>query len=771
MNPTLAVAEPSRQDLLAVFDQHLDRLELSARLEQARRATLPLLLDWLQAAPGKTWHARWEASGAESADRWTDLVPAVPKSRRQSLPAALHLLLALRLIRPNYRWMLRQPVAHSIRSVLRVTDTADFDRLAQAATDGDVPGRMVDLAVAILARVLVHTGKRLDELTTEDLLAYADTARDAVKGAVNGLQTAHQLLRSLGVVTDPPITSGYSRRTHAYTVEEMVDRHRVASQPIRDLLVRYLAERATCLDHGSLRQVEMRLVGNFWTDLERHHPGIDSIHLPDDIARAWRERMRTLPDGRPRGDIHSVFMIVRAFYLDLAHWAAEDPDTWGQWVAPAPISAADLRSFSKTRHRNRARMHARTRTLAPVLPKLIASARRRLDQANDLIHAAEACPVDGEFVHADRRYRRLPDTNRNPDNGGVTVLRVQPLDTPAARPIYCRTNEDDAFWAWAIIEVLRLTGCRIEELLELSHLSIRHHRMRDGQLVVLLQIAPSKTDRERVLPVCPELAHALAKIVARARGSADRIPVVPRYDSLEHQFTAALPYLFQRHRSGNRVPLSRNGARGLLIRAAEHAGLSDVDGQPLRFTAHDFRRMFATETVNGGLPIHIAAKVLGHLTVATTQGYVAIYPEQIIREVQAHIARRRTLRSDEEYREPTDVEWAEFEQHFRHRKLALGDCYRPYGTDCPHEHACVRCPMMRMDPHQLPRLVTIEHDTHRLIAEATANGWAGEIAGLEVTLQRIQDKKAQVERIQATTNTPVWLALEPPATASAPTAP
>jgi site-specific recombinase XerD len=40
------------------------------------------------------------------------------------------------------------------------------------------------------------------------------------------------------------------------------------------------------------------------------------------------------------------------------------------------------------------------------------------------------------------------------------------------------------------------------------------------------------------------------------------------------------------------------------------------------FSAHDFRRVFATETVNSGLPIHIAAKLLGHLDLNTTQGYV-----------------------------------------------------------------------------------------------------------------------------------------------------
>jgi len=70
--------------------------------------------------------------------------------------------------------------------------------------------------------------------------------------------------------------------------------------------------------------------------------------------------------------------------------------------------------------------------------------------------------------------------------------------------------------------------------------------------------------------------------------------------------------------------------------------------------------------------------------------------------------------------------------------------------------------MMRMDPHELPRLLAIEQDTHRLLDEARTNGWAGEVAGLEITLQRIQHKKAQVERIQATTaNTPVWLASKP----------
>jgi hypothetical protein len=44
----------------------------------------------------------------------------------------------------------------------------------------------------------------------------------------------------------------------------------------------------------------------------------------------------------------------------------------------------------------------------------------------------------------------------------------------------------------------------------------------------------------------------------------------------------------------------------------------------------------------------------------TTMGYAAIYPEDVIAHRKAFIARRRTERPSEEYRTPTDAEWAEF---------------------------------------------------------------------------------------------------------------
>ena len=94
----------------------------------------------------------------------------------------------------------------------------------------------------------------------------------------------------------------------------------------------------------------------------------------------------------------------------------------------------------------------------------------------------------------------------------------------------------------------------------------------------------------------------------------------------------------------------------------------------------------------------------GHRDINTTMGYKAVYPEEAINGHRAFIARRRALRPAEEYRIPTDEEWEEFLGHFERRKVALGDCARAWGTSCQHEHSCIRCPLLRPDPAQRPRL-------------------------------------------------------------------
>jgi hypothetical protein len=127
--------------------------------------------------------------------------------------------------------------------------------------------------------------------------------------------------------------------------------------------------------------------------------------------------------------------------------------------------------------------------------------------------------------------------------------------------------------------------------------------------------------------------------------------------------------------------------RRLLNDAVARSGLADAAGEPMNYTAHDFRRMFVTESVTAGLPVHIAARLLGHHTVSTTQSYLAVFQDDLVRAYRSFLDTRRAARPQQEYREPTPEEWREFQQHFALRKVELGSCGRPYGSPCQHEHA------------------------------------------------------------------------------------
>ena len=146
------------------------------------------------------------------------------------------------------------------------------------------------------------------------------------------------------------------------------------------------------------------------------------------------------------------------------------------------------------------------------------------------------------------------------------------------------------------------------------------------------------------------------------------------------------------------------------------------------------------------MPPHIAQLVAGHRDINVTMGYKAVYPEEAIRAHLAFLARRRALRPTEEYRVPTDEEWAEFLGHFERRKLSLGTCGRPYATPCIHEHACIRCPMLWPDPAQRDRLAEIRDNLTARIAEAEQKGWLGEAEGLKISLAGAEDKPAQIDR-------------------------
>ena len=464
---------------------------------------------------------------------------------------------------------------------------------------------------------------------------------------------------------------------------------------MRDVLVDYLRERQPSVDFSSLQRDAYLLGKLFWADLEAHHPGIDSMKLPRDVAAAWKQRVMTKTrttttgDGGPptqvvsaRLDGRSVMTAVRAFYLDIAEWADDDPARWAPWAVRCPVSATDV-SHKKDRSQRKSRMDQRTRERLPVLPALTAWVEGERARTSAVLHAARTATPGELFTAGDTTLRRsilkTPTTGRiwaeHPDSGQRHDVSF---------------DEHRGFWTWAMVEVLRHTGIRIEELTELSHHSLIQYRLpATGELIPLLQITPSKTDQERLLVISPELADVLSAIIGRIRGDEPDVPLVVSYDKNERVYNPPMPLLFQFHRRLETRAVSETSLRHYLDHALTATGITDRSGSQLRYTFHDFRRLFITDAIMHGMPPHIAQLVAGHRDINTTMGYKAVYPEEVINGHRAFIARRRAQRPSEEYRTPSDEEWAEFLGHFERRKVAVGDCGRSYATPCIHEHSCL----------------------------------------------------------------------------------
>ena len=91
--------------------------------------------------------------------------------------------------------------------------------------------------------------------------------------------------------------------------------------------------------------------------------------------------------------------------------------------------------------------------------------------------------------------------------------------------------------------------------------------------------------------------------------------------------------------------------------------------------------------------------------------------------------------------------------------MSVGTCARAFGSPCIHEHACVRCPLLRPDPAQRARLEEIRTNLHDRIAEAEREGWLGEAEGLKVSLAGTDDKLAQIDAALRRQPTTVQLGL------------
>ena len=491
------------------------------------------------------------------------------------------------MLRPGIGWLLASPIRFPLGGEMpRVRDPAGFAALEERAAAAGIGFFSRRRAIEQVAIILAAKGGPVAGITVGDCLEFLEI-RDRLAGTLDGGKGAgfYQLLHSAGIFpAGAPATLRMldPRFQGQLSDAELIDQYAIACQPVRDLLVSYLGERRPSLDYASLKTLAFLLGKLFWKDIETHNPGIGSLRLQPDTAAAWKMRLavKTVPGSgetatAARMDTQSCLAAVRAFYLDISQWALDDRARWGPWAAPYPVARDDV-STAKQEARRKSRMDQRTRERLPVLPALAAAAARNREAAAGLLAAASAAEPGSLFTSGTVTLRR--HVTKTP------ASRVWAEDPGTGHRRDLTLAEESAFWAWAAIEVLRATGCRVEELTELSHHGLVQYRTPAPGTRPPAAYRPVQDRRRTAAGHLSEVADVLAAIITVSATSTGAVPLVIAYDTHECEASPRrCPYCSSGASAPTR-PVSAAVIRRWINDALDGTGLTDAFCKPLRFT-------------------------------------------------------------------------------------------------------------------------------------------------------------------------------------------
>ncbi|MFE0206886.1 hypothetical protein [Streptomyces sp. NPDC058985] len=262
------------------------------------------MLEWLETFNGETWQQRWDACPASPAyDGWhAETISWWQRHGRKpglaALRSGLLALICADVIRPGLHWLVGNQSKFLRPAIEAARDPEGFARLKAALPSDQWSRRPGPDALKAIARIIAALGGGVDDITVGDILALhratPGKATEAVRLAYTWLRNRDQF------PPDAPSTlHNLTSRAGQVDVDQLVDRYHLQCKPVRDLLVDYLNERRPSLDYNSLKSLSAHLAGLFWADLERHHPGIDSLSTWAPSTCAPPTRPGTSPPPRP----------------------------------------------------------------------------------------------------------------------------------------------------------------------------------------------------------------------------------------------------------------------------------------------------------------------------------------------------------------------------------------------------------------------------------------------------------------------------------------
>ncbi len=425
------------------YDQHVFLEQLTAAMgdmrfhQHARQQilrTFETLCRALEHCLGLTLQERWQDFEQRI---WPQWLAGHDRPPGKWWTGGVRVAVTARLVRPGWDFLCTSNTATWMKYIPKddpLTHQVDLLQETLASLSWARPEMRAAALNAGLRLLLAHGYDRLHQITEQNLL-------DMPSAAELGSDTLDAALCTLGIFPRTPKRAGSRhRRRERFSTQEMV----VASdipERFRQVTALYLNTFAARISpvYETLRHKAYSLA-HFWRFIAQTYPEVHSCievlpfharaFIPYAIERGRRIQRGRTEDANDRVTACNWLIDVRVFFADVCTWATESDSPFAAFAPRTiPLTRHDLVGvgFEQARKRSQARMTATILDLEREMPNIRAYALRHWSEAEDAL-------------------KQTPDS-----------LKAQ----TAAR---------DAFWDWALLELLVQSGLRVEEASELTTL-------------------------------------------------------------------------------------------------------------------------------------------------------------------------------------------------------------------------------------------------------------------------------------------------------------
>lgn len=281
------------------------------------------------------------------------------------------------------------------------------------------------------------------------------------------------------------------------------------------------------------------------------------------------------------------------------------------------------------------------------------------------------------------------------------------------------------------LTVMRGTGLRIGELLDLELDCIVDY----GASGSWLRVPLGKLNNERAVPLDEPTLAVLDDW----------------FDQRQHQRALPHPrdgrladFVFVergRHLGPSRL---QSGLRN----AVAAAGLTGIDGEPLRVVSHQLRHTYATSLVNAGMSLQALMALLGHRSPEMTIRYARLASPTLRTAYDQAIGKMRRLLPIAPPPGPAPVpdrvQWLRSEM--LKTRVAHGYCSRDLVAEaCSYANICETCPNFTTTPEFQPAITGQLADIRALRDDAKTRGWTSEVVRHERVIDSLEGHLRRIE--------------------------